>query len=337
MDTDKYKKILSIDGGGIMGVFPASLLACIEEQIDGSIYEYFDLIVGTSTGGIIALGLGAGMSAKEILSFYVEYGPRIFKEYIDTNKSKLISPFNYFNKLSKMLNTTLHKNDALKNALIDVFGESKIGNLKTRVMIPSFDINAGKLNIFKTSHHTTLRQDYKKTIVEAAMATSAAPGYLPAYQGERYNTYIDGGLGANNPSGMSVIEGVTKCGWDRSNIRLLSIGCTSAPYNVNSIEATSKGFAVLNPMKLVNTFMEVESQYSEGIAKLLLEDDKERYVRINPIVHEKRFELDNASKEKINELIGLGQSYARNECNDIYRLFFSYKAEPFVPVYKLED
>jgi len=73
------KKILSIDGGGIKGVFPASFLASIEEQIGGKVSDYFDLIVGTSTGGIIALGLGLGFSAKDILSFYEERGPEIFR------------------------------------------------------------------------------------------------------------------------------------------------------------------------------------------------------------------------------------------------------------------
>ena len=69
------KRILTIDGGGIKGVFPASFLATIEDTIEDNNENYFDLIVGTSTGGIIALGLG--LSAKEILTFYEEYGVSI--------------------------------------------------------------------------------------------------------------------------------------------------------------------------------------------------------------------------------------------------------------------
>src|SRR5262245_37057247 len=72
------KRILSLDGGGIKGVFPASFLAELEQNLDRPIGDYFDLIVGTSTGGIIALGLGLGLSAKEVLSFYEDHGPRIF-------------------------------------------------------------------------------------------------------------------------------------------------------------------------------------------------------------------------------------------------------------------
>jgi uncharacterized protein len=72
------KRILAIDGGGIKGVVPASFLASIEESLPNTIAAYFDLIVGTSTGGIIALALGLGLSARETLAFYEDHGPKIF-------------------------------------------------------------------------------------------------------------------------------------------------------------------------------------------------------------------------------------------------------------------
>ena len=76
---NNQRRILAIDGGGIKGVFPASFLATVEDSIGNNVADYFDLIVGTSTGGIITLGLGLGLSAQEILAFYEESGPRIFK------------------------------------------------------------------------------------------------------------------------------------------------------------------------------------------------------------------------------------------------------------------
>src|SRR4051794_26793503 len=72
------KRILSIDGGGIRGAMPVAFLARVEEITGKNIVEHFDLIVGTSTGGIIAVGLGLGLSAADILSFYREWGPGIF-------------------------------------------------------------------------------------------------------------------------------------------------------------------------------------------------------------------------------------------------------------------
>ena len=74
----KFFRILSLDGGGIRGVFPAALLARLEEHLEHPIGRYFDLIAGTSTGGIIAIGLGLGLSAGDILKLYVEQGPAIF-------------------------------------------------------------------------------------------------------------------------------------------------------------------------------------------------------------------------------------------------------------------
>ncbi len=81
-------KILTIDGGGIKGVFPAAFLAGIERTTNKRVVEYFDLIVGTSTGGIIALGLGMDKSASEILAFYREYGPTIFPQPNGVDKLK---------------------------------------------------------------------------------------------------------------------------------------------------------------------------------------------------------------------------------------------------------
>src|SRR3954464_8139195 len=76
----KFFRILSLDGGGIRGVFPAAFLARLEDHLEHPIGRYFDLIAGTSTGGIIAIGLGLGLSAKDILKLYVEQGPAIFDQ-----------------------------------------------------------------------------------------------------------------------------------------------------------------------------------------------------------------------------------------------------------------
>jgi uncharacterized protein len=73
-------RILSLDGGGIRGVFPAAFLARLEEHLQHPIGHYFDLIAGTSTGGIIAIGLGLGLPAADILKLYVDQGPAIFDQ-----------------------------------------------------------------------------------------------------------------------------------------------------------------------------------------------------------------------------------------------------------------
>jgi hypothetical protein len=143
-----YKKILSIDGGGIKGVFPASFLASLEESIEDNISNYFDLIVGTSTGGIIALGLGLGMNSKDILSFYEELGPKIFQGNSVINHIK-----SFF--CAKHSQTELH------NALKKTFGNKKLGESTTRLVIPSLNLETGEVHIYKTSHHNRFENDYR--------------------------------------------------------------------------------------------------------------------------------------------------------------------------------
>src|SRR4051794_19029634 len=74
------KRILSIDGGGLKGALPAAFLAEVEEATGKRIVDNFDLITGTSTGGIIAIGLGLGIPAREILRFYQSHGPAVFRQ-----------------------------------------------------------------------------------------------------------------------------------------------------------------------------------------------------------------------------------------------------------------
>ena len=139
------KRILAIDGGGIKGVFPASFLATVEDSIGDNVANYFDLIVGTSTGGIIALGLGLGLSAKEILAFYEEFGPHIFG---GTRRLRWLRCFS----------TTKYNRGPLKKALKDTcFGDKKLGDSTKRLVIPCLNTSrTGEVHVYKTAHHPSI-------------------------------------------------------------------------------------------------------------------------------------------------------------------------------------
>src|SRR5580765_1488551 len=122
-------RILSIDGGGIKGVFPAAFLAAIEENLPHPISQYFDLITGTSTGGIIALGLGFGLSASQLLEFYIKRGPMIFPK--ERRRLWRRWTLDWFG--------SRYQSTALRSALTDVFGSAKLGQVKARVLIPSMN------------------------------------------------------------------------------------------------------------------------------------------------------------------------------------------------------
>ena len=159
-------QILSLDGGGFRGMFSAAVLARLEEDLGMRIADHFDLIAGTSTGGIIALGLGLGLSPREITAFYTEHGPRIFRDRTRTRPCGDCSG----------PSTTR----AAKEALPGVFGERTFGESTKRLVITSYNMAADDVYLFRTPHLPTLKRDWRENAVNVALATSAAPTYLPA-------------------------------------------------------------------------------------------------------------------------------------------------------------
>jgi len=156
---DQRFQIMALDGGGIRGIFSAAVLAHIEEDLNLDITEHFDLIAGTSTGGVIALGLGVGMRPREILRFYVDKGPVIFANGLITSLRHL-----WRNK---------NNSDGLEKALKECFGDTLLGSCCKRLVIPSYNIGEDDVYLFKTPHHERLTRDYKVPVWKVAMATCA--------------------------------------------------------------------------------------------------------------------------------------------------------------------
>jgi hypothetical protein len=308
---------LAIDGGGIKGAFPASFLASIEETIGAPVADYFDLIVGTSTGGIIAIGLGLGLSAKQILDFYTRHGPRIFAGNRRVRSVRRVARAKY-------------DPEPLKAALIDVFGDRRLGDSRTRLVIPSFDLETGVIHVYKTAHHPRFVIDYKIPAVEVAMATAAAPTYFPTYRSAAGVPLVDGGIWANNPAGTAAVEALGVLEWPRGSVQMLSIGCTTAPLNAKADQAKWLGFSYW-AQRLVPVFMAAQSSASIGTAQLLL--GHENVQRYSTTVSEGRFRLDAA--EDIESLRGLGESEARRAIPAL-QPWLTTRAAPYEPYHQLE-
>ena len=313
------KRILSIDGGGIKGVFPASFLTTIEDSIGDKISNYFDLIVGTSTGGIIALGLGLGFSAKEILAFYEKSGPDIFAG-------------NWFLRFLRSFGSSKYGQKPLREALTSIFGERKLGESTRRLVIPSLNLETGEVHIYKTSHHPRFERDYKEKAVDIALATAAAPTYFPTHHSAAGTPLIDGGVWANNPAGLAAVEAIGVLDWPRESIKILSIGCTNEPLNIGLGRKYALGWGYWGP-KIVSVFMGAQSSSSLGTAQLLA--GHENVFRINLLVPKGRFGLD-VTKE-ISSLRGLGDTEARKAIFSLRPIFFNAQAEEFIPYRKLEN
>jgi len=312
----QHRRVLSIDGGGIKGIFAAAFLSDIEETLPNPIYSYFDLIVGTSTGGIIAIGLSLGFTASELVTFYRTYGPTVF------GGSRLVNSV-------KQLVWRKYSNKPLRDALKKTFEDRLLGHAKTRLVVPSMNIDTGEVHLFKTAHHQKFERDYKVLAMEAALATASAPTYFPTLRTRLNFPLVDGGLWANNPCGVAAVEAVGVLGWPRASTKILSLGCTDEPFDLGWLRTRNLGG--LWATKMVDTFMRGQSSGSMGTAYSLV--GHENVVRINQTVTKGRFALD--SPKGIEDLCALGKNRARNESARIKSSFFSDIAEPFVPTKKV--
>jgi len=307
------KRILVIDGGGIKGIFPAAFFAEMERQIGASVGQYFDLIVGTSTGGILALALGFRLPATSIVDLYKKQGVKIFGG-------------NSFLKGLKSVVFAKHSSEPLRKALVGCFEERRIGESQSRLVIPSFNIEDGSVHVFKTSHNPRLTTDGNLKAVEVALATSAAPTYFMTHRLNTGTPLVDGGVWANNPIGVAAVEAVTVLGWNPNDLQILSLGCTASPLNINHGRNKSVGMLYWGT-RVADLFMAAQSSGSLGTASLLI--GKDRITRINPMMPEGRFSLDKLSG--VESLQGLGYSEARKAIPDLRPKFFSTPADHFTP------
>lgn len=193
-------KILSIDGGGIKGLYSATILKHLEDEFcDGhSIYEYFDLICGTSTGGLIALALTNEIDLETIIQFYEKKGKDMFPN----------SGW-YLSKIKQILYRGKYSNKNLKNNLEELFKEKNLGDSNNLLCIPSFNIITNKPKIWKFPHKEgNFSTDRNVKVVDVALATSAAPTYFPVHDIPGLGKHIDGGVWANNPVLCGVNEAI---------------------------------------------------------------------------------------------------------------------------------
>ena len=310
------KKIVAIDGGGIKGAFPASLLASLEAAIGTPIVEHFDLIAGTSTGGIIALCLGLGFTAKDTLGFYQDHGPKIFGG-------------NRLRRSLRHIGFTKYAAEPLREALRAQFGDRRLGESSVRLVIPSTQLQTGKVHIYKTAHHRRLETDYRERVVDVALATASAPSYFPTHRSAAGTPLVDGGVWCNNPAGLAAVEAISMLGWTKGEVELLSIGCTgTAPTTKASFPWSGKLYWAT---QIVDVVMHAQSSASHGTAQHVLGHD--RVLRIDPPIAVGRFKLDDA--RKLPDLIGLGASEAREALPKIRERFLGERVEAFEPFHKL--
>ncbi|MPM27566.1 hypothetical protein SDC9_74078 [bioreactor metagenome] len=324
-------KILSIDGGGIKGLYSATVLARLEEKAGKRAGECFDMICGTSTGGLIALGLAIGKPSDELANLYSVHGNKIFP----TSNYRIIRSFQ--SKIQTLRQTLFwgkYSNKFLKKELESTFGNKKLGELDNLVCIPSFNLTSGMPRIFKYPHKEgDFFMDKEIPLIDAALATSAAPTYLPVHE---YNDtmFVDGGVWANNPSLCGLLEalkffvGVDK---EYSHVEILSIASISQPSGWAAKSRKARSFIGWKS-KLIQICMDGQAYFTHFFLENAIKriDPNAIYVRIeSPKLSFEQMdllEMDRTDTKALATLKSLGnQDGNTNALNNNVMRFFETK------------
>lgn len=293
------RTVLAIDGGGIRGIIPAKILTMLESSGKPCCIQ-FDLIAGTSTGGIIALGLSAGIPAKELLGIY-------------TSSASTIFPRSFWGKVKSLggLLDEKYPTKPLRKALLNVFGERIFDKmfLKTNCLITAYDIERREPRFFKSYNSGAA-----KTIVDVALSTAAAPTYFEPvriydFAQDDYEVFIDGGLTAQNPALCAYIE--AKKLWPNEDIRVLSIGTGVDCRPIHYDKARDWGIAGW-ARPILETLFDASMKVAHHHMSQLL--DAKSYLRLQAELPKDLSAMDAVDKTVLRNLELIGDSlYVHNE------------------------
>lgn len=290
----KKFRILSIDGGGLRGIVPVLILREIERRSGKKIYELFDLISGTSTGGLIACGITVSdngqtpkYSLQQIEDIYTTRGKDIFP------KRNVVGKF--FNSISSLKNPRF-SDRGIEKVLTEYFGTKRITDCLKPILVACFDLYNNEALFFK-SRQAIKNASKNALLKDVCRATSAAPTYLPAYKfsfGNKTRVCVDGGVYINNPTVASLVE-VSKYHKEDiygfadiclDDIQVLSLG--TGHYSNDIARKRVEGWGLLDwATKITDVMMQAVNQTADYEARELTE--KEDYLRINPNITEEKY------------------------------------------------
>jgi predicted acylesterase/phospholipase RssA len=284
LDADSPINVLSIDGGGVRGVIPAVCLQLLEERTEKTVRELFDLVVGTSTGAILSLGLVVDeplpgpiryRTARDMVGIYTDLSSRIFPERWRVRKAvEFLPSFFYGYQYSPR---------PLEDSLREHFSTKVLGNTFLPTLVTTVRAGYNKLRLFRSYRDATV------SVREVARATSAAPTYFPiAKIGDE--RLIDGGMAANNPSVVALAEAYSL--FHGRRINLVSLGTGECVQTVS----TSDIAYVRRAAPTINTLFDAQSDAAHStISDLASARPELSYRRIQLSLPSDLMELDKSS------------------------------------------
>ena len=220
----RSRRVLSLDGGGSHLLIQLSVLACLEKDLDTSTFDFFDMIAGSSSGGLIAcLILGRSLSAEDLIYMVLQEKliEKIMAERWMDRFLHVLQILPKYRGISKSL------------ALQKELGDLKLSSLSKRIFIPCFNLDTDRLETFTNDS----KPDF--LLSEVADACTAAPAYYPPVKMQDGAWRIDGGIGMNNPGLGAYLDAQNY--WETSQIKMLSIGSGWRSFQVNGAKACRYG------------------------------------------------------------------------------------------------
>lgn len=284
-------KILSLDGGGIRGIFSAQILLRLQQELPQPLHSYFDLIAGTSTGSIIAGALITNQSMAKVIEGYRLYGKRIFTR----------SHLGAFQ--------TIYNPAALKELLHKVIGSIKLGELEQPLLIPTVNYKHGSIHIFRSGFSPLGHRDAQIRLSEAILTSCSAPVYFPPQRIKHEYLAGDGGLWANNPSMVCLTEALEAFQLRLEEINILSLGTGKQKISIEEQEDKLQHWGFLKWMefklpftlkpKLLDLALHVSSESITYQCQILC---RQNYFRVNGELHE---EVPFDQWSKVDQLTAL--------------------------------
>jgi uncharacterized protein len=298
------QKVLSIDGGGIRGLIPAMVLAEIERRTGKRIAEMFDLVAGTSTGGILALGLTKPgedgkpeYSAKKLIELYETEGGKIFS----------IPVWHRIYSAAGVLEEK-YPSEGIEEVAKEYFGEVRLAQAYKEVMVTAYEIEKRGPWFFKRRHaQDPNKKGYNHYMREVARATSAAPTYFEPLQltvGSEGNlAFIDGGVHSNNPAMCAYVEAM-KIHPEEKDFLVVSLGTGELTRNMPYEEVRGWGLALWAQPILNVVFDGVADTVDYQLRELLSTEEGEtrRYYRFQTVLDIGKDDMDDASRTNIAAL-----------------------------------
>lgn len=266
-------RILSLSGGGFLGLYSASVLAAIEAHVGEPIGRRFDLIAGTSVGGIVAAAVAFERPLAEIVAFFKQHGQEIF-----SSRARPSGTVGRLMDLSRSVLGPKYSNTALRAALEAQLGAATMGQAPHPLVLPAVNVTRSLTKVFKTPHAKASRGDEGVVVADAVLAACAAPAYFPSVEigGE---LFADGGLVAVAPDQVALHEAEHFMGIAPARVRMLSIGTATAGYQpAEGMDADAGAVGWLADGRLIMTLISVGQQHVQA----MMEDRLgERYLRLD--------------------------------------------------------